>query len=283
MAELTPDIAGDVVAACRSAADELVAAFGRAFDGQLIGVTIGEPTTHDAAQLPEGFDGPGLAVVLRFGDAGALALLPESSGLVPAWYAAPDLTGGSKLKTLAQELGMMMVPDSFEVDEYHAVRVEHLGKALALAEVASAAAHVPLALKCDEKQGQMSFIWPAAKPLALLPTVESPAAAPSPETEPAAAPEEEIPDYMRSFLRIEVPLSVQLASQKQSVHDILALVPGSIIKFDKSCDEMLDLVVGDQPIAEGEVVKVGDKFGLRIRGMIMPQEKFIAVKTFAAG
>jgi flagellar motor switch protein FliN/FliY len=52
-----------------------------------------------------------------------------------------------------------------------------------------------------------------------------------------------------------------------------------MIKFDKSCEELLDLVVCDQPIAAGEVVKVGDKFGLRIRNMILPQEQFIAIKA----
>jgi hypothetical protein len=37
-------------------------------------------------------------------------------------------------------------------------------------------------------------------------------------------------------------------------------------------------VVCDHPIAAGEVVKVGDKFGLRIRNMTLPQEQFIAIK-----
>jgi flagellar motor switch protein FliN/FliY len=52
-----------------------------------------------------------------------------------------------------------------------------------------------------------------------------------------------------------------------------------MIKFDKSCEELLDLMVCDQPIASGEVIKVGDKFGLRLRSMIMPQEQFIAIKA----
>jgi flagellar motor switch protein FliN/FliY len=164
------------------------------------------------------------------------------------------------------------------------------------AEVAEATAHVPLALKRDDNRGQFSFIWPVGKPQSVKaapaakaePKVESPAAASPPppqaelQSELAAAADgdsEDYPYHMRSFLKIEVPLSVQLAHQKQSVQDILSLVPGAIIKFDKSCDEMLDLMVGDQPIAEGEVVKIGDKFGLRIRSMTMPQEKFIAVKV----
>ena len=37
-----------------------------------------------------------------------------------------------------------------------------------------------------------------------------------------------------------------------------------MIQFDKSCEEMLELSVGDHPMASGGAVKVGDKFGLRI-------------------
>lgn len=59
-------------------------------------------------------------------------------------------------------------------------------------------------------------------------------------------------------------------------------MPGAIIKFEKSCDELLDLAVCDQLIAAGEVVKVGDKFGLRIRNMTKPEEQFITIKAMMA-
>jgi flagellar motor switch protein FliN/FliY len=88
----------------------------------------------------------------------------------------------------------------------------------------------------------------------------------------------QLPSHCRSFLKVQVPVAVNLASQKHTVQEIRELVPGAIIKFDKSCEELLDLVVCDHPIAAGEVVKVGDKFGLRIRNMTLPQEQFIAVK-----
>jgi flagellar motor switch/type III secretory pathway protein FliN len=46
------------------------------------------------------------------------------------------------------------------------------------------------------------------------------------------------------------------------------LGPGSIIKFEKTCDEPLEVAVGDRTIAHGEVVKVGDKFGVRIAALV---------------
>jgi flagellar motor switch protein FliN/FliY len=77
-----------------------------------------------------------------------------------------------------------------------------------------------------------------------------------------------LPTYARGLLNIRVPVHVTLASQRKSIHEIIELGPGSIVKFDKTCDEPLDLLVGDRPFARGEVVKVGDKFGLRIRGLV---------------
>ncbi len=76
-----------------------------------------------------------------------------------------------------------------------------------------------------------------------------------------------LPTYARGLLRIRVPLQVTLASQRISIREITELGPGSIIKFDKTCDEPLELTVGELPLAQGEVVKVGDKFGLRISGL----------------
>ena len=73
-----------------------------------------------------------------------------------------------------------------------------------------------------------------------------------------------LPTYARGLLRISVPVTVTLASQRKAIHEIIELGPGSIVKFDKTCDEPLELSVGNRIIATGEVVKVGDKFGLRI-------------------
>jgi flagellar motor switch protein FliN/FliY len=86
-----------------------------------------------------------------------------------------------------------------------------------------------------------------------------------------------LPSYTRSLLHIEVPVVVTLAAKKQVIGQILELGPGSIIHFDKSCDEMLDLSVGEHRIAQGEAVKVGDKFGLRVTSLILPEERFKSV------
>jgi len=77
-----------------------------------------------------------------------------------------------------------------------------------------------------------------------------------------------LPEYSRRLLQILVPVRVTLASQRKSIQEIIELGPGSIVKFDKTCDEPLELCIGDRPVAQGEVVKVGDKFGLKISGLV---------------
>lgn len=93
----------------------------------------------------------------------------------------------------------------------------------------------------------------------------------------------ELPSYSRSLLKITVPVRVVLAMKKESVEDVVEMAAGTIIKFEKSCDETLQLFVGDQKVAEGEAVKVGDKFGFRVTQMTLPEEHFLKLPPQRAG
>jgi flagellar motor switch protein FliN/FliY len=54
------------------------------------------------------------------------------------------------------------------------------------------------------------------------------------------------------------------------LEDIVNLVPGAMLTFDVHCDEPLTLEAGGSPIATGETVKIGDKFGIRVREVFAP-------------
>ena len=94
----------------------------------------------------------------------------------------------------------------------------------------------------------------------------------------AQSPLRNLPPYARSLLRISVPVMVTLATTRLSLKRILQLGPGSIVPLEKSCEDPLTLQVGNHDLAVGEAVKVGDKFGLRINSMVMPEEKFLAIR-----
>jgi len=295
MSELTPEIADEVVAACQAGADEAAGALGRSLDGEFT-VTAGDSgssASYNADSMPEGFDGPGLAVLLKFGEAGFAALLPESSGLLPDWVADPDPTGESKLSTLAQELSMLLVPEALIADSFEAMRVEQLGAAVSGAEVAEGAVLVPLQVRSGDTTAQLSLIWPLSTPDALFPAKEAheeasddtPAASPTDATPAAksALDFSNLPPYSQSLLKVQMPVHVVLATKKEKISEVVELAPGSIIKFDKSCEEMLHLYVGNQAVAEGEAVKIGDKFGFRVSSIQMPEEHFMKVTPRNAG
>ncbi len=88
----------------------------------------------------------------------------------------------------------------------------------------------------------------------------------------------QLPAYARSLLRIQVPVVVTLAETRQPVSRVLDLAPGTILHFNKACDDPLTVSIGKCNVAVGETVKVGDKFGLRLTSMVMPDEKFELVK-----
>jgi flagellar motor switch/type III secretory pathway protein FliN len=86
-----------------------------------------------------------------------------------------------------------------------------------------------------------------------------------------------LPLHTRSLLKIPVTVRVTLAGQRRAISEITELGPGTLVKFEKTYDEPLQLSIGELPIAEGEAVKVGDKFGLRISKIIRPHERFKSV------
>lgn len=85
--------------------------------------------------------------------------------------------------------------------------------------------------------------------------------------------------YCRSVLHVEVPVVVTLATKRMKIDQVLRLVPGIMIQFDKPCDSPMTLEINGQPIAVGEVVKIGDKFGIRINEISRPTERFVDVSA----
>ena len=80
-------------------------------------------------------------------------------------------------------------------------------------------------------------------------------------------------EHSRAVLSIKTPVSVTLARKQVTLDQIVNLVPGSMLTFDAHCDEPLTLEAGGKPIATGETVKIGDKFGLRIRDILSEPEE----------
>lgn len=72
------------------------------------------------------------------------------------------------------------------------------------------------------------------------------------------------PGEVERILKLRVPVIVRLGERKLALSDILKLAQGNILELGKSSDSSLHLLVNNKVIGEGEAVKIGEHFGLRI-------------------
>ena len=90
----------------------------------------------------------------------------------------------------------------------------------------------------------------------------------------AALPETPIPRADISFVSdIPVQLTVELGRTKVPIKNLLQLAQGSVIELDGFAGEPMDVLVNGCLIAQGEVVVVNDKFGIRLTDIIAPAER----------
>jgi flagellar motor switch protein FliN/FliY len=70
------------------------------------------------------------------------------------------------------------------------------------------------------------------------------------------------------FGRIPVEVTVELGRTSLSLKEVLEMAEGSILELDHLVGEPLSLYVNEQLIAQGEVVTVDDKYGLKVTNLI---------------
>lgn len=86
---------------------------------------------------------------------------------------------------------------------------------------------------------------------------------------PGDAPSNDI----NMVLDIPVQLSVELGRTKVPIKHILQLGQGSVVELDALAGEPMDVLVNGYLIAQGEVVVVNDKFGIRLTDVVTPSER----------
>ncbi|MCC7059887.1 MAG: flagellar motor switch protein FliN [Burkholderiaceae bacterium] len=75
------------------------------------------------------------------------------------------------------------------------------------------------------------------------------------------------------ILDIPVQLTVELGRTRIPIRHILQLAQGSVIELDALAGEPMDVLVNGCLIAQGEVVVVNDKFGIRLTDIVTPSER----------
>ena len=70
---------------------------------------------------------------------------------------------------------------------------------------------------------------------------------------------------------VPVTLSVEVGRTRLKIRDLLRLKQGSVIELERNAGEPLDLLVNNTVVAQGEVVLVNDRYGVRLT-RILPSE-----------
>ncbi|MDR0705627.1 MAG: FliM/FliN family flagellar motor switch protein [Planctomycetaceae bacterium] len=320
MADLNSSAVNSFIEAVKNGSDEASSAFARTFD-TTITIQPGNGGEFLSDVLSPKITDKGLAMLLMCKEQGIAVLIPDSTGLIPAWCDHPDATGKSKLSTFAQEWGMNLVPEDFFPEDFQAAVIQNLMQGVEQAQPAWESAYLELTIsKPDGNSATAYMIWPLTEPSQLL-SEEKPKADEStmftapptfnndkpnligngvPEFDPFAGQDfgtqnfsnfdgkhrsvDDLPGFSRSLLKVKIPVAAVLARAPKSIKTILELGVGSVIQFDKSCDDFLDIEVGQSvTIATAEAVKVGDKFGFRIHSILLPEERFRKVEVRREG
>jgi flagellar motor switch protein FliN/FliY len=104
-------------------------------------------------------------------------------------------------------------------------------------------------------------------------SVPNPAQAPADpgfdELAQGAAEQGEVPLAM--LLDLTLPVSIELGRTSMTVQEVLRLGRGSVVQLDRLAGEPIDIYVGDRRFAEGEVVVLGEHFGIRITRIVSRQ------------
>jgi len=71
---------------------------------------------------------------------------------------------------------------------------------------------------------------------------------------------------------IEVRLTVEVGNTEIKIKDLLRLNEGSVVELERLAGEPLDILANGTKIAKGEVVMVGEKFGIRFTEVASVEE-----------
>ncbi|WP_294193163.1 flagellar motor switch protein FliN [uncultured Sphingomonas sp.] len=78
---------------------------------------------------------------------------------------------------------------------------------------------------------------------------------------------------LRLLQDVDVKLTVEIGSTTLALRELLALSEGSVIELDRQAGEFLDVFVNGTLIGRGEVVTVGERFGVKLLELVSPEKR----------
>lgn len=78
---------------------------------------------------------------------------------------------------------------------------------------------------------------------------------------------------LEMLLDIGLQVTVELGRTKMNIRDVLAVGPGTVVELNRVAGEPVDILINGKPIAKGEVVVIGDMFGVRVTDILPPAQR----------
>ena len=80
-------------------------------------------------------------------------------------------------------------------------------------------------------------------------------------------------ENLKVLENIEVKLTVEVGSTEMKIKDLLKLNEGSVVELERLAGDPLDILANGVKIARGEVVMVGERFGIRFTEVTNPENR----------
>ena len=80
-------------------------------------------------------------------------------------------------------------------------------------------------------------------------------------------------ENLKVLENIEVKLTVEVGSTEMKIRDLLKLNEGSVVELERLAGDPLDILANGVKIAKGEVVMVGERFGIRFTEVTNPENR----------
>jgi|TARA_B100001057_G_scaffold131983_1_gene131269 flagellar motor switch protein FliN/FliY len=88
---------------------------------------------------------------------------------------------------------------------------------------------------------------------------------------------QESTENLKVLENIDVMLTVEVGRTEITIKDLLRLNEGSVVELDRLAGDPLDIMVNNTKIAKGEVVMVGERFGVRFGEIVDPEKRMESI------
>jgi flagellar motor switch protein FliN len=302
MAQLTAEQIQRTIEACRAHLAEMGETFRAHLDCD-VRLSAAEPRPY-AADAVSAFEGPGLAVSLVLGEQGLLLLIPEpiplpawyrqpgisennrlqtfahelSLQLLPADLQADRYSAraAASLKEFAEQAQIDPTATAIDLPVFHADAAESDPPFATILVIMPIEALAAEGLDGEPVAGEPELNEASTEPSAEAEEENRFDFPDDDDTDEATFTEDGPPvsadtglsldQALRALrvLNVPVTVSVRLAERKMPLGQIVALAPGGLITFSKSCEDLLDLFVNNHRYCQGEAIKIGENFGLKV-------------------